>query len=289
MNSYTIPQSTKRFSMNGSSIQESMRKKAEAQAKYNNFVNSLMPSLVAESLNYLLQKSLPETVTESDREYGRVLCEQYVQENNASTILRRFETESVMLALIANAINESYTKIIAGTDKDGLVISVKPSDKKDFYRTLENVDTDKACKKITERVCKATEEFIQNNINDKLDMEEAAAKTKEKIEATKASNQDSETAIKQEYASMYRQKTSDIVYGLNRKKNIYEQMVNNAAKTIVKNNELKDSFLTESGKLDVQKITDKVTVMYTFMEMLNTAKIRNVDATYIQECLNSIK
>lgn len=289
MNSYTIPQTTKRFSLNKSSIQESMIKKSEAQAKYNDFVNSLMPSLVAESLNYLLQKSLPETVSESDREYGRVLCEQYVQENNANSILRKIETESVMLACIANAVNEAYTKIIADTDKDGLVISVKPSDKKDFYRTLEDIDTDKVCKKITERVCKATEEFIQNNINDKLDMEEAAAKTKEKIEAVKASSQSAETSVKQEYANIYQQKVSDIAYGISRKKNIYEQMVNVATKSIVKNETLKESFLTESGKLDIPKITDKVTVMYTFMEMLNTAKIRNVDATYIQECLNSIK
>ena len=289
MNNYTIPQSSKRFTLPTSSIQESMNKKAENQIKYTNFVSNLKPALVAESLNYLLQKSLPESVTEADREYGRVLCEEYVKENNASTILRKFETTSPVLAFMAYAVNESYTKIIAGTDKDGLTISVKPSDKKDFYRTLDDIDTSKVTKKIAERVCKATEEFVQNNINDKLDMEELATKTKEKIDATSASKEESETAIKQEYANIYQRKVSDIAYGLNRKKNIYEQMVNNAAKSIIKNDELKQAFVTEGGKLDVNKITDKVTVMYTFMEMLNTAKIRDVDTSYISECLQSIK
>ena len=289
MNNYTIPQSSKRFTLPTSSIQESMNKRAENQIKYTNFVSNLKPALVAESLNYLLQKSLPESITEADREYGRVLCEEYVKENNASTILRKFETTSPVLAFMAYAVNESYTKIIAGTDKDGLTISVKPSDKKDFYRTLDDIDTSKVTKKIAERVCKATEEFVQNNINDKLDMEELATKTKEKIDATSASKEESETAIKQEYANIYQRKVSDIAYGLNRKKNIYEQMVNNAAKSIIKNDELKEAFVTEGGKLDVNKITDKVTVMYTFMEMLNTAKIRDVDTSYISECLQSIK
>lgn len=289
MNSYTIPQSTTRMSLKTSAIQESMRKSAEAQTKYNNFVNSLTPTLVAESLNYLLQKSLPETVCEADREYGRVLCEQYVKENNAGMMLKKFETKSLTLALLANAINESYTKIIAGTDKDGLVISLKPSDKKDFYRTLENVDTESACKKITERVCKATEEFVQNNINDKLDMEEAAAKAKEKIDAVKASTQEEAANIKQHYANVYKEAVSNIAYGTTRKKNIYEQMVNNAAKEIVKSDDLKAVFFNESGKLDVDKITDKVTVMYTFMEMVNTMKIQDVNEAYVEDCLKSIK
>lgn len=289
MNNYTIPQSSKRFTLPTSSIQESMNKRAENQIKYANFVSNLKPALVAESLNYLLQKSLPESVTEADREYGRVLCEEYVKENNASTILRKFETTSPVLAFMAYAVNESYTKIIAGTDKDGLTISVKPSDKKDFYRTLDDIDTSKVTKKIAERVCKATEEFVQNNINDKLDMEELATKTKEKIDAASAAKEESETAIKQEYANIYQRKVSNIAYGLNRKKNIYEQMVNNAAKSIIKNDELKQAFVTEGGKLDVNKITDKVTVMYTFMEMLNTAKIRDVNTSYISECLQSIK
>lgn len=288
MNNYVIPQSERKLKPS-TSLQERAEKAALSRESYSKFVDSIPATLMAETMNFILQKSLDEGVSESDRELGKVLCEQYVSENNCMAMLRRFKTKSQLLAEAACNIEKSSAKIISDTDKNALNFSIKPSDKKDFYKGLEDLSVDEVCKKINKRVCDAAEEFIQNNINDKLDMEELAQKTKEKIDAVKASTPEMEEKIKQEHANLYHEKINNIANGTSRRKNVYEQMVNTAATTAVKNKEQYGAFINESGKLDVDKITEKVHVMYTFLEMLNTAKIRDIDETYVQECINSIK
>lgn len=287
MNNYVIPRSTRK-PYTQTSLQENSNKAYAQHRAYTNFVDSVSPTLLAEAMNYILQKCL-ENTSEEDKKFGRVLCEQYVQENNAGNMLRQFKTKSVLLAETALCIEEAATKIIDHTDKNALNFTIKASDKKDFYRTLDDLSVDEVCKKINERVCNATEEFIQNNVNDKLDMEELARKTKENIDAVKASTKEKEEAIKQEHANLYHEAVNNIATGYNRNKNIYEQMVNTATKSVVKDMKSYPIFVSESGKVDISKITDKVNVMYTFLEMLNTTKMRKVDAAYIQECINSIK
>lgn len=289
MNNYVIPSSKRTFTSNNTSLQERSNKNNMMRESYSKFVDSIQPILLSEAMNNMLQKCLDENTSLADRNYGKVLCEQFVKENNAWSMIRRFKTKSVLLAEMAICIKEAANKIIDHTDKNSLNFTIKTSDKNDFYRTLDNLSMDEVCKKINKRVCDATEEFVQNNVNDKLDMEELANKTKEKIDAVKASSEEKEAEIKQEHANIYREAVDNIAYGYNRKRNIYEQMVNTATKTIVKNKDSYGAFINESGKLDVEQITNKVTVMYTFLEMINTAKIQDVDIKYIQECINSIK
>lgn len=260
------------------------RKRVNEQ--YEQFIMNVKNFLVSESINYILQTTLQKK-SSTDREIGRVLCENFVKEIGASSLLKRFEHETYTLAEMALVINETYDNVICKVDKnDTLTFCVKPSDKKSFYDGLDGLDISKISEKIHQRCCDAAADFVQNNINDKLDFEEIATKTKEKIDNFKAKSQEQKDVIMKEYAMITKQQTANV---RNRKKNIYEQMVVNMTSQIVKNPELLDRFTNEEGKINIDKITETVDVMYRFLETVNTAKIYNIDESYLKSVLESIQ
>lgn len=262
-------------------------KTASINGKFENFASSVKNFLVSESINFILQKTLLEK-SSTDRELGKVLCENFVKEIGANTLIRRFERESCTLAEMALLINESYDNIMCKVDKqDNLTFCIKPSDKKSFYDGLECLDVDKIVEKINTRSCDAAAEFIQNNINDKLDMEEIANKAKEKIDKIKAKSQEQRDKFVKEH-TMYARQQADNVRS-RRRKNIYEEMVLKMSSQIMKNKDISTKFVSESGKLDVDMIIEKVDVMYRFLETVNTARIYGINESYLRSVIDSIK
>ena len=157
---------------------------------------------------------------------------------------------------------------------------------KAFHDRLENMDTDTVTKQIIARVTKAEEEFVKANIKDKETLEQLSTATEEKLNGIKNKDQDTENAIKQEAVNRYRQQVDSIT---NRRKGILESIVTRMATSIVKEESVLEQFKLESGKLNMQKIIDTSEVMYTFLEMVNTLQIKDVDSAYLQEVLTSVQ
>lgn len=267
---------------------ERARKSMETLNQYNKFCESVQNFLVSESIYSILQPCL-EGKSDADKEYGRVLCEQFVQEEDSYSLLRRFNRESLMLHEMYLAIMESYDNIMCKIDKeDNLTFTIKPSDKKDFYDKLSDVSTSEVCKKITERSCKAAEEFIQANINDKLDMEEIAAQTKENIDKIKADTDEKKKELQEECVRMGRQRMAQV---LGRPKSLYEYLVNSLVNGVLstENSDVKSAFVNESGKINMDMVREKADVMYRFLETINSAKIKSIDESYVFNILKSMK
>lgn len=267
---------------------ERARKSMETLNQYNKFCESVQNFLVSESIYSILQPCL-EGKSDADKEYGRVLCEQFVQEEDSYSLLRRFNRESLMLHEMYLAIMESYDNIMCKIDKeDNLTFTIKPSDKKDFYDKLSDVSTSEVCKKITERSCKAAEEFIQANINDKLDMEEIAAQTKENIDKIKSDTDEKKKELQEECVRMGRQRMAQV---LGRPKSFYEYLVHSLANGVLstENSDVKSAFVNESGKINMDMVREKADVMYRFLETINTAKIKSIDESYMFNILKSMK
>ena len=267
---------------------ERARKSMETLNQYNKFCESVKDFLVSETVYHILQPCL-EGKSSEDKEYGRVLCEQFVKEEGAYSLLRRFNRESLMLHEMYLAIMESYDNIICKVDKeDNLSFTIKPSDKKDFYDKLSDVSTDEVCKKINERSCKAAEEFIQANINDKLDMEEVAAKTKERIDNIKADSDEKKKELQEECVRIAKEQMARIIA---RPKGLYEHLVHSLTNSVLtsKDTEVSNAFINESGKVNIDMVKGKVDVMYRFLETINTAKIKSIDESYIFDIIKSMK
>ena len=130
------------------------------------------------------------------------------------------------------------------------------------------------------------EDVASANIKDKETLEQLSTATEEKLNGIKNKDQDTENAIKQEAVNRYRQQVDSIT---NRRKGILESIVTRMATSIVKEESVLEQFKLESGKLNMQKIIDTSEVMYTFLEMVNTLQIKDVDSAYLQEVLTSVQ
>lgn len=286
--SYYIPTGNRKMNTREYSYET---EKLSRERKYNEYL-----AFTEDTKVYLLSEALGKILTEClDGEsanfvnYGKSLCEHFVREEGYDNLMRRFRSSTQFLAEMEICVREACCGIIGKVDKtNSLTFTIQNNDQNKFFDSLKGLPIDRVSKKITERVCDAAEEFIQRNVDAKLDIEELAAKTKERIDAAKEKKNDElAEKIQQEQMTMYKRGVEQIK---NRPtQNIYEHMMNKVSKCVLENGDLKDNYLNESGQFDLSIVEEQVRVMYTFLEMVNSLKIKNVTNKYIEECLSSIQ
>ena len=273
-------------SMRRNRILEQQYAAEKRQKELDAFTSESKDFLLTEALTYILRKCLPENINEALMARGKAVAESFVKEEDSYSLLNRFKTKTLFLSELASIVEETHKKVIHGCEGKESPFKISNSDMKAFHDKLDNMDTDTVTKEIVARVTKAEEEFVKANVKDRETLEELSSSTEEKLNSIKNKNQETEDDIKKEAVAMYRQKVNSIS---DRKKGILESIVVRMGKSIVTEESLLPQFQLESGKLNMEKIIDTSEVMYTFLEMVNTLQIRNVDCKYLQDTLSSIK
>ena len=263
----------------------------EAKKMHSEFISNARDYFLTESINMILQNSLNEDTTEENRKYGKALVEGFVKENGSIKLLSEFGRKSILLASIADVVKESHQKVVhscATKEGECKSFTISKAIEDEFFTKLIGLNDEKINEKINQRVCNSLEDFVQSNVNDKLDLEELAEKTAEKISNIKSTNAEERAKIEESYTQLYKREAQKIRTRANRKVSVYEQIMDTMTRSIVSDNQLRESFVTESGQLDMGKISGKVNTLYTFLEMLNTAKIVNVNEAYVEKILKSM-
>lgn len=263
------------------------QKLLEAKKEYSEFIANSKNYFLSESINMILQNSLDEDTSEENREYGKALVEAFVNENTSTKLLTEFAKKTLLLANISCIVNEAHQKVIHDS-KEGDIKTFRISKTVDseFFDKLVGLSDKRITDTINQRVCDSIESFVQSNINDKLDLDELAEKTKEKIDNIRAKSEEQRKAMVKEFTNQYNMQVQRIKQKTNRKIGLYEQIMNNFTHDIVSDKSILESFTQEDGKLDVNKIQGKVNVLYTFLEMLNTTKMAKVDESYLEKIIN---
>lgn len=263
--------------------------KLKMQKEYSEFISNSRDYFLSEAINYTLQKSLNEDTTQENREYGKALVESFVQNNDSIKLLREFSQKSLFLANMASIVNEAHRQVVHSCKEGncGTFTISKTIDSK-FFDKLVGMSDEKINNAINQRVCDSIEDYVQCNINDKLDLDELAEKTKEKIDNVKAKTEEERNKIVESYTIQYKKQVDSIKKRSNRKVGVYEQLLHSITNSIISDSTILESFTTESGSLDINSIKEKVTVMYTFLEMLNTTKMVKVDQKYIEEIIKNV-
>ena len=179
-------------------------------------------------------------------------------------------------------------------DSDGIdqdtTIDGSTENKGKIYDELDSEeDVQKAVEIIRDRIASAEETFIRNNAEDKKKIEELLAKISNnaKTVADMSGKDDTKAAIAEESARMYKRQIDAIKE--NRPLTIFEKMNRNLSKSILKNEVVRESYLTEAGSLDTSLIVETSKVMYGFLETLNTLQLEKVDPTYIKNVLDNMR
>lgn len=273
-------------SMRRNRILEQQYATEKRQKELSAFTSESKDFLLTEALTHILRKCLPDNINEALMARGKAVVESFVKEEGSYSLLNRFKTKTLFLSELASIVEETHKKVIHGCEGKDAPFKIPNSDMKAFHDKLDTMDSDQVTKEIVSRVTKAEEEFVKANAKDRETLEELSSSTEEKLNSIKNKDPEKEDQIKKEAVMFYKQKVDAVT---NRKKGILESIVVRMGKSIVSEEALLQQFRLESGKLDTQKIIDTSEVMYTFLEMVNTLQIKDVDSRYLQEILSSIK
>jgi hypothetical protein len=263
-------------------VQNILENKKINQRAYMKFSEDVKKSLLSEALLKLYDKSVGFQLEYFNNEPFKIsLVNKFVEEQGVDKLINKFRGTTYLLSEMARIVTKYHKSIIESIDKDNPESYViKPEDRDNFFDELDMDTIEDVADQIKIRVTNAVEEFIQNNVSDKLDIKDIIQNTQEKI------NNTTNESVKMELETMSKRKISDIRN--NRIRNIFEQMVRNISESVIKDERLRELY-SDNGKLNIDKVIESSRLMYTFLELCNTTKIVKVNEMYINEVLNGLK
>lgn len=259
-----------------------MSKTYANQKRYTSFSESLSAVLLGEALYHIMENSVPEDLLEAEgsKTVMRVMVSDFVTED-AAVILRRMG-HSAILSDIYEAVTSTKKKILESIDKnDPASYSIAPEIKDEFFDKLDNMETDSITNAIRDRVAGEVNDFIDANRQDHEQILSILQMTKDKLEEKEKAPED----VKESYTNMSRRAIAKV---RTRKKSIFESMVSAMCESVMKHDELKEEFM-EGSRLNVSKIVNRVQLMYTFLEAVNSMKLYPIDETYMTDLIESIR
>ena len=170
------------------------------------------------------------------------------------------------------------TTIDGGTDNDGKI----------FDELNKEEDVQKAIEIIRSRIADAEETFIRNNAEDKKKIDELLNKISTNVKTVEdlADKDETKAKIAEESVRMCKRHIDSIKE--NRPMTVFEKMSRNLSRNIIKDEVIRESYITESGTLDTDLIVESSKVMYGFLETVNTLQLEKVDTSYIKKVLDSM-
>lgn len=247
--------------------------------EYTQFNKDVKRDLFSEALLLVLNKSIKTPLYEKADLLKKHLVNNFVNESGINELIEENYDKSLFIGNYIHNVLE-YSDIITEKAKSSCEKCVDSEDKENFYDSLNIDDLDLVSNQIHARVASAINRFNMENMQKRREIENALEITKEKI-----NNAETEK-LKEHFQTKGKLLEQKIRH---KKKSIFESMVYNVLESCYKSNELKNNFFNEDGSPDMDKITDHCKIMYGFLEMLNTLKLKNISEEYIKEQLESLK
>ena len=268
--------------------------------KRNKFLHSVKEGFLSAALMKIYTESMNSPINDRDEIIMKNLVSKFVQEQGVGDLLTRFDYQNTLLAEIGRVVQESYDKVVSSIsspytdskkDMENLTNKTAEEAKKaekydlkldqtivdDFYKDMVDIDTLEASKLIKDKVAEAIEEFIDSNVEAKVDYETIINKAKEKTE--KAHEESTIEIINNEAKRQIHEAKRT------RHKNIFHYVVENITKEVFKDANLKARYVHESA-VDMDGIVHSAEIIYTMLEMVNTLEI--VDTQYIKNYISAI-
>ena len=277
-------QYNKQYSEEALMVMENMNNKHNTLNRYYTFSSSVRSGLVTEALCKLLEASTYYKIKEdkNNRMVMRAIVNEYVHENGYENIMNRLKTASPAMSEMYRVIDNNIHKILESVDKDDpATFVVTPKMKDEFFKSLDYNDTEAIEDAIRSRVSDAMEDFVTANKEDHDNVADALKQAQEKI----ADVPEEQTELKEYYEMKAKRITNEI---RNKPKSVLHSMITSMCESVLKHKDTHSEFIKE-GHLDMNKIVDRVSIMYTFMEMLNTARIDRIDTIFIENMINDLK
>ncbi len=279
-------------------IREAAFTKRNAFSTYKNNVKKLF---VTEAMKKLYLGCI-KNPTNHEISVCEAFLGDFISSRGVDQLLENFRNSNTpFLETMGEMIDKKYDEVVTKVDPDDPnTFVVDREHVNDFLKEIDDQeDVEDVTNIIRLRVSNAEEDFVNRNERDKQNMKDVLDATAQRVQDAKPDldndymdddSDDSEGVsdseiIKQE--SMIDAKRK--IYEINSApRTIFDRMVRNTSEAVIKDSNLRDEFIIEGGRLNMDKVVDSVRCMYTLLEMVSTLKIENVDAQYIEDTIKSI-
>lgn len=265
------------------------RNRAKSQSRFHRFTaftEQTEDMLMEHAIHTLAMKALANVdkmqgtnLAETQVQTMHAMAYKFIHESGGAAALigqMRMHGKTYYLEELCAELTSTFKKIVESVDRndpDTFKIDNELTEK--FRASLESDDSNVMSELISDRVSAAIGEFIEGNKKDKDAIVSALTATKDKIDELNPGEED----IKESYARMGKRFITEV---RNRKHGLFNEMVTIVSQDIIKRPELRENYL-EGAKLDMNKIVDRVTVMYTFLETVNTMRLVKITPDYIRK------
>lgn len=270
---------------------EDARKLHEASLdRFYTYKNNVKKTLLKEALMHIYEGSF-HNISVREHALCENLMEQYIGETGTSVLLKNMKrSNSGLLRTIAEKTDEFFGDMTADANADDASTQViDPEKLKQFWEEIDKAeDIDDITDLIRLRVSNAEEDFVNKNHEDKENVNTVLKQTAARVQAAKSSNDNDYSEMVEESETRLAKNT---IYKIQHEShhNVFDRMVRNLSEVAMSNEEAKKEYISENGRLNVEKIVESVRCMYTLLEMVGTIQLENVDQEYIEATLNSIK
>lgn len=263
--------------------------------RFYEYKDNVRKALLTESLKRIYVGSIKNPSSEE-----KAACEaflgNFINERGVDNLLYNFEKSNTPFLETLNELIDKYHKVIT-EDADMEDPSSFTCDKEHIDNFIKELEDKEDVEDITDiirmRVAGAEEDFVNRNERDKHDMKSILDDTARRVQDAKpeldnnygTEDDDVTEEIQREQMLDAKRKISEIN---SKPRSVFDRMVRNLSESVLKDPELRDQFVGENGRLNMDKIVDSVRCMYTMLEMVSTLKIEKVDAKYIEDTIKSI-
>lgn len=265
-------------------INEQKREKAIRERKEvkDNLQSYMLESWLGKVFHESLGNRL-SVISEDTKALNKSLIKGFIQEEGADLLIKEMETKTNMLATVARYISEEVQNQLDKYDEEKEIDSEEDIQNNLFEKLDGSEEFDDVSDMIHQRVSQATQDFIQKNMVDKLNIKDIMNDTKEKIDNIRTGDQEVDEEIKQEHTVRMKREIRNVS---KRPHSIYEQLVINLTEAVLKNDNTKKKFTTEAGRLNMDAIVERATSFYTLIEMVNTLHLKDMTNEYIQDMIS---
>ena len=268
--------------MNKFEVQKQQELKYRNDIKHS-LLHEFFSALMESSTNKFLYKQYTPLITN--------LIESYISEKGESVILNSFNNKTLFLDESKKKIDSTVQELLddekeikQGTkgqttgeesEDDTIVYGSMDFDiTNKFKRSINSIDLNDIGDAVRTKVNNSVENFLVSNASNKQKIKDTIEKIQSKMDDINNDkvNEFYDMQCKQEINSI-RNKP---------KKSLLEHMVYNTVKSALTDEKLKVIYMDEHGKLNMDRIVEENEVIYTFLEMLNTAKIENVNEKFLE-------
>lgn len=260
-------------------IYSSKANRFKQEAKLGQAKLATQSILLSECIDVVFENSFEVAPPEKVR---KRFINKMIKEAGVENLLLEYKTKTLLLSEFTRLVNK-YTDIImesAVKSDDGEIQLDIDARANEMIDEIDKDEIVRCSEAIRARVANAYSEFVKDNSTDKAKIDAILDKAQENINTT------TNESMIEEYNRQVKVSINNVK--TRRPKSIFESMVAGVNKVAIKDAVLNESFVSDKQKA-METVVESAKSMYTFLEMVNTLQLQDVNKQYIENVLSQIE